>query len=245
LAILFGIVIGLLMGFIFSRLPISSSAHADQPSTSPSPTAVADPPDPPEKGASRPTLKERLLRSHSLVLFVLLIGILLSGTFPAPIIYRIPVLVALIIVTVLWALKVNSREENRAWMGETYFFSKMIIPLLLVGVFVAGVAAYVIPSDVIAEHLGHDTLSANGIAVAFGVFMYFPTLVEVPVARMFLDLGMAKGPLLAYLLADPELSFQSILVTRKIMGAKKVAVYVGLVAVFCTAAGLIFGMFVR
>jgi hypothetical protein len=130
-------------------------------------------------------------------------------------------------------------------MGETYFFTKMIIPLLLVGVFVAGVAAYVIPSDVIAEHLGHDTLSANGIAVAFGVFMYFPTLVEVPVARMFLDLGMAKGPLLAYLLADPELSFQSILVTRKIMGSKKVAVYVGLVAVFCTAAGLIFGMFVR
>jgi len=245
LAILFGIVIGLLMGFIFSKLPISSSAQSAAASKSPLPTATTDPPDPPEERSSRLTLKERLLRSHSLVLFVLLIGILLSGTFPAPIIYRIPVLVALIIITVLWALKVNSREENRAWMGETYFFTKMIIPLLLVGVFVAGVAAYVIPSDVIAEHLGHDTLSANGIAVAFGVFMYFPTLVEVPVARMFLDLGMAKGPLLAYLLADPELSFQSILVTRKIMGSKKVAVYVGLVAVFCTAAGLIFGMFVR
>ena len=245
LAILFGIVIGLLMGFIFSKLPISSSAQSAAASKSPLPTATTDPPDPPEERSSRLTLKERLLRSHSLVLFVLLIGILLSGTFPAPIIYRIPVLVALIIITVLWALKVNSREENRAWMGETYFFTKMIIPLLLVGVFVAGVAAYVIPSDVIAEHLGHDTLSANGIAVAFGVFMYFPTLVEVPVARMFLDLGMAKGPLLAYLLADPELSFQSILVTRKIMGSKKVAVYVCLVAVFCTAAGLIFGMFVR
>jgi hypothetical protein len=245
LAILFGIVIGLLMGFIFSKLPISSSAQSAAASKSPLPTATANPPDPPEESRSRLTLKERLLRSHSLVLFVLLVGILLSGTFPAPITYRIPVLVALIIITVLWALKVNSREENRAWMGETYFFTKMIIPLLLVGVFVAGVAAYVIPSDVIAEHLGHDTLSANGIAVAFGVFMYFPTLVEVPVARMFLDLGMAKGPLLAYLLADPELSFQSILVTRKIMGSKKVAVYVGLVAVFCTAAGLIFGMFVR
>ena len=30
----------------------------------------------------------------------------------------------------------------------------------------------------------------------FGVFMYFPTLVEVPIARMFLDLGMHRGPLL-------------------------------------------------
>ena len=245
LAITFGIVIGMLMGLIFGKLSKTSSKHGTTLSKSPMPTAAADPGDPPAESPSRLTLKERLVRSRSLVLFLLLIGILLSGTFPAPIVYRIPVLGALVLLTVLWSLKVNSREENKIWMGETYFFTKMIIPLLLVGVFVAGVATHVIPSDVIAEHLGHDTLSANGIAVAFGVFMYFPTLVEVPVARMFLDLGMAKGPLLAYLLADPELSFQSILVTRKIMGSKKVAVYVGLVAVFCTAAGLIFGMFVR
>jgi len=245
LAITFGIVIGMLMGLIFGKLSKTSSKHGTTLSKSPMPTAAADPGDPPAESPSRLTLKERLVRSRSLVLFLLLIGILLSGTFPAPIVYRIPVLGALVLLAVLWSLKVNSREENRAWMGETYFFAKMIIPLLIVGVFVAGVATHVIPSDVIAEHLGHDTLSANGIAVAFGVFMYFPTLVEVPVARMFLDLGMAKGPLLAYLLADPELSFQSILVTRKIMGSKKVAVYVGLVAVFCTAAGLIFGMFVR
>jgi uncharacterized protein len=34
--------------------------------------------------------------------------------------------------------------------------------------------------------------------------MYFPTLVEVPIANMFLGLGMHRGPLLAYLMADPE-----------------------------------------
>jgi len=73
--------------------------------------------------------------------------------------------------------------------------------------------------------------------------MYFPTLVEVPVARMFLDLGMHRGPLLAYLLADPELSLQSILVTGRILGRKKTAVYVSLVAVFSTLAGYLFGAF--
>ena len=245
LSITFGIVIGMLMGLIFGNLSKTSSRHGTTSPKSPMQTTAADPSDPPGEGPSRLTPMEKLVRNRSLVLFLLLIGILLSGTFPAPIVYRIPVLSAFVLLAVLWSLRVNSREENRAWMGETYFFVKMIIPLLIVGVFVAGVASHVIPSDVIAEHLGHDTLSANGIAVAFGIFMYFPTLVEVPVARMFLDLGMAKGPLLAYLLADPELSFQSILVTRKIMGSKKVAVYVGLVAVFCTAAGMIFGLFVR
>jgi uncharacterized membrane protein YraQ (UPF0718 family) len=72
--------------------------------------------------------------------------------------------------------------------------------------------------------------------------MYFPTLVEVPVAKMFLDLGMARGPLLAYLLADPELSLQSILVLNKVMGHKKTVIYVSWVAVLSTIAGYIFGI---
>jgi len=72
--------------------------------------------------------------------------------------------------------------------------------------------------------------------------MYFPTLVEVPIARMFLDLGMHRGPLLAYLLADPELSVQSILVTSNVLGRKRTALYVGLVTIFSTLAGWIFGL---
>ena len=85
---------------------------------------------------------------------------------------------------------------------------------------------------------------ANLIGVLFGVFMYFPTLVEVPIARMFLELGMHRGPLLAYLIADPALSIQSILITSKIIGSAKTWVYVGLVTVFATAAGLLYGAWV-
>ena len=71
--------------------------------------------------------------------------------------------------------------------------------------------------------------------------MYFPTLVEVPIAQTFLSLGMHRGVLLAYLLADPELSLQSILITNSVIGRKKTAVYVALVTVFSTLAGLLFG----
>jgi uncharacterized protein len=59
---------------------------------------------------------------------------------------------------------------------------------------------------------------------------------------MFLDLGMARGPLLAYLLSDPELSIQSILVVSKIMGKTKTLIYVVLVAIFSTLAGYLFGL---
>ena len=83
------------------------------------------------------------------------------------------------------------------------------------------------------------------MGVVFGVFMYFPTLVEVPIAQMFLNLGMHRGPLLAYLISDPELSLQSILITISIIGRLKTWVYVGWVALFSTLAGLIYGAWVN
>ncbi len=134
------------------------------------------------------------------------------------------------------------RNEIAGWLWETWKFVKQIFPLLIAGVFIAGMAKAVIPEHWVQTLAGRNTLWANLIGVLFGVFMYFPTLVEVPIARMFLDLGMHRGPLLAYLLADPELSVQSILITNKILGRKKTAVYVGLVTIFSTLAGYIFGL---
>lgn len=149
----------------------------------------------------------------------------------------------LLVLAVGWVARRHfSRDELAGWIGETWKFTKQIFPMLLVGVFAAGILKVIIPAAWVQAVAGRNTIWANLAGVLFGVFMYFPTLVEVPVARMFLDLGMARGPLLAYLLADPELSLQSILVLGKIMGGKKTGIYVGLVAVFATLAGYIFGL---
>ena len=127
----------------------------------------------------------------------------------------------LLLVTGIVAVRGFERQELANWMWETWKFIKQIFPLLVLGVFLAGVIKSIIPGTLIQNLTGQNTLWANLIAVLFGVFMYFPTLVEVPIARMFLELGMNRGPLLAYLLADPALSVQSILVTSKIMGPEK------------------------
>ncbi len=134
--------------------------------------------------------------------------------------------------------------DMQEWLWEMWRFVKQIIPLLIIGVFIAGMARVVIPANWIQTVAGRNTLWANLVGVLFGVFMYFPTLVEVPIAQTFLSLGMARGPLLAYLLADPELSLQSILITSSVIGKKKTAVYVILVTIFTTLSGLIFGWFI-
>ena len=153
----------------------------------------------------------------------------------------------IILIGMVWWMAAGRFEafEIQEWLWEMWRFVKQIIPLLVVGVFVAGMARVLIPASWIQTLAGRNTILANLAGVLFGVFMYFPTLVEVPVAQTFLSLGMHRGPLLAYLLADPELSLQSILITNTVIGKKKTAVYVTLVAIFSTLAGLIFGFFVR
>ena len=144
-----------------------------------------------------------------------------------------------------WMLKKSlTEDELRGFLWESWRFVKLIFPLLVIGVFAVGVIRVLIRPEWVQAIAGENTLLANLVGVVFGVFMYFPTLVEVPIAQMFLSLGMHRGPLLAYLISDPELSLQSILITATIIGRRKAWVYVAWVALFSTVAGLVYGAWV-
>lgn len=153
--------------------------------------------------------------------------------------------VALLIGAMAWVgRRYFDPFDIQEWLWETWRFVKQIFPLLIVGVFVVGVLRPLIRPEWIQALAGRNTLLGNLAGVLFGVFMYFPTLVEVPIANMFLQLGMHRGPLLAYLMADPELSLQSILITASIIGRRKAWTYVGFVALFSTLAGVVYGTWV-
>jgi len=153
--------------------------------------------------------------------------------------------VLLSVLILAWMLKAQlSEDETRDFLWESWKFVKQIFPLLVVGVFAVGIIRELIKPEWIEAIAGSNTVLGNFVGVVFGVFMYFPTLVEVPIAQMFLDLGMHRGPLLAYLISDPELSLQSILITAAIIGRTKAWTYVGWVALFSTLAGLIYGTWV-
>ena len=154
--------------------------------------------------------------------------------------------VLLSLLVLAWLLKTKlTQDEIRDFLWESWRFIKQIFPLLIVGVFIVGMIRVIIQPEWIQAIAGQNTLLANFVGVIFGVFMYFPTLVEVPIAQMFLSLGMHRGPLLAYLISDPELSLQSILITATIIGKFKAWVYVFWVTLFSTLAGLIYGAWVN
>ncbi|MEW5719641.1 MAG: permease [Chloroflexota bacterium] len=164
------------------------------------------------------------------------LDVLITGRFFA-------VAVALIALGVI-AWRGLEPREIQEWLWESWRFVKQIFPLLIVGVFIVGILRQLIRAEWIEAIAGENTIAGNLAGVVFGVFMYFPTLVEVPIANMFLQLGMHRGPLLAYLMSDPELSLQSILIISTIIGRLKAWTYVSWVALFSTLAGLIYGAWI-
>ncbi len=181
------------------------------------------------------------------VFFILLLAILIWGASPAIRILKVK-LIGLMILVIPFLLVMRyalSRQTLQSWLLETWFFVRSIVPLLLIGVFAAGMLRVVIPAEFVKQYFGGSTLGASLAAVLFGVVAYFPTLVEVPMARMFLDIGVGKGPLLAYLLADPVISLPSILVVRQMIGTKRLLWYIIIITICCTAAGLIYGFITK
>lgn len=141
--------------------------------------------------------------------------------------------------------------ENKEWIVSSWGFTKQIVPLLAIGVVIAGFLLGsthndtsipgVIPNNWIAWLVGGNSIMANFFASIVGAFMYFATLTEVPILQGLLASGMGKGPALALLLAGPSLSLPNMLVIRGVMGTQKTLVYVSIVVVLSTIAGLIFG----
>ncbi|NQT18268.1 MAG: permease [Planctomycetes bacterium] len=170
---------------------------------------------------------------------------------------------------------ITSTEEGEAgdWFAATWGFTKQILPLLFLGVLVAGFLLGrpdhegIIPGRYVQMLVGDkpDTflemtgllggpaeslirpfwsLWTNFFASIFGAFMYFATLTEVPILKGLLGAGMGKGPALALLLAGPALSLPNMLVIRSVLGTRKTVVFVTLVVVMATISGLIFGSIV-
>jgi len=141
--------------------------------------------------------------------------------------------------------------DNKEWALSAWGFAKQIMPLLAVGVVTAGfllgsthdgqTIAGVIPNEWITALVGGNSIFSNFFASVVGAFMYFATLTEVPILQGLIASGMGKGPALALLLAGPSLSLPNMLVIRNVMGTQKTVVYVSLVVVLSTLAGLLYG----
>jgi len=156
----------------------------------------------------------------------------------------------ILLIALSWMLiKWFKKEELVQWVNSSWGFAVQILPLLLGGILVAGFllgrpgSEALIPKIWIENLVGGNSLWSNLFASIVGALMYFATLTEIPILQGLLGAGMGKGPALALLLAGPALSLPNMLVIRSILGTKKTLVFISLVVTMATFSGMIFGYF--
>ncbi|MDY6832216.1 MAG: permease [Thermodesulfobacteriota bacterium] len=237
-AVIFAIITGLLMAFIFRK---------DDAARTTGQIYV------PEEGAKERTLLQDGLYIGTMVLILVFAAFAkpapgATGLWPAIFAAKWYITLALLVILGFMVKAWYTKEETKNWFEATWDFMKQIFPLLAGGVLVAGFLLgrpghpALIPEQWIASLLGGNSLSANLIASLAGAFMYFATLTEVPIIQGLVGSGMGQGPALALLLAGPALSLPNMLVIGSVLGIKKTAVFCAIIVVMSTIAGMAYGV---
>jgi len=236
-AVLFAVITGLLMAFIFRKDDAARTAGQIYL--------------PDEEGKGR-TLTQDALFMLTLVLILIFAAFARpaqgsTGIWPMIFAAKWYITAGLLIILGVMLKSWFVGEERTTWVLSTWGFMKQIFPLLGAGVLVAGFMLgrpghpALIPEHYVASLVGGNSLWANLFASVSGALMYFATLTEVPILQGLIGSGMGKGPALSLLLAGPALSLPNMLVIGGVMGFKKTAVFCVIIVMLSTIAGMTYG----
>ena len=236
-AIVFAVITGLLMAFIFRKDDAERTAGQIYL--------------PEEEGDGR-TLTQEALFMLTLVLILIFAAFAKpaegsAGLWPAVFAAKWYITAGLLIILGFMLKRWFVKDERVNWVQSTWGFMKQILPLLGAGVLVAGFMlgrpghAALIPEHYIETLVGGNSIWANLFASLSGALMYFATLTEVPILQGLLGAGMGKGPALSLLLAGPALSLPNMLVIGGVMGVKKTAAFCVIIVILSSMAGMTYG----
>ena len=239
-AVLFSVIIGLMMHFIFIKEEREKTKEQD--------IVIPEP----EK-ETRPLWKTAIYFFNLVVILIFLNWTKDENLAFWNLIYNYKFFISGVFVLFLIYIIIQwfKKDELKKWFISTKGFALQIIPLLFGGVLIAGFLLGrpghlgIIPQEWIIRLVGGNSLFANFFASVSGALMYFATLTEVPILQGLIGNGMGNGPALALLLAGPALSLPNMLVIRSIIGTKKTITYIVLVIIMATFSGMIYGYIIN
>ena len=188
--------------------------------------------------------KKQLMTKKGVILLLLLVGWLLAPNYivsQGPYWQKVIIWATGLVIVAAYVWKTLDREKIREWLRESWWFVRIIFPLLLAGVFVVGIIGELLPREWIETWLGGAGLRQSFFATMIGAVTYFATMTEAPFVDTLMSLGMGKGPALALLLTGPGISLPNWLAIAKVFGVKKALVYVPTIIVLGTMVGWVAG----
>lgn len=120
---------------------------------------------------------------------------------------------------------------------------KKVIPYIIIGVGIGAVIHNWIPQTWVETVLGSDNPFSVILAVLVGIPMYADIFGTIPVAEALLSKGAQIGTILAFMMAVTTLSLPSMIMLRKAVKPKLLAVFIAICTVGIIAVGYLFNAF--
>lgn len=142
-------------------------------------------------------------------------------------------------------------ESERLHVKERLTFAKdqvvetfkKVFPYILVGVGIGALIHNWIPESWVQTVLGSHNPFGVFLAVLVGIPMYADIFGTIPVAEALLEKGAQLGTILSFMMAVTTLSLPSIIMLRKAVKPKLLALFIGLCAAGIILVGYLFNFF--
>jgi uncharacterized membrane protein YraQ (UPF0718 family) len=124
--------------------------------------------------------------------------------------------------------------------NESREITLKVLPYILVGIAIGAVIHGYAPEDFLVNIAGPDNPLAVPIAVLIGIPLYSNAAGMIPILEVLTSKGMAMGTALAFMMAVIGLSLPEIIILRKVIKIKLIAIFVGIMFVAITMTGYLF-----
>ena len=115
-----------------------------------------------------------------------------------------------------------------------------IWPWIIAGIAAGAFIHGYVPSDLLVSIMGRDAWWSVPAAVLIGIPMYSNAAGIIPVVEALITKGAALGTVLAFMMSVIALSLPEMIILRKVLTIRLIAVFVGVVGTGILAVGFIF-----
>lgn len=136
-----------------------------------------------------------------------------------------------------------TQKERLAYAGEHALdIVKKVWIYLMIGIAIGAVIHGWAPEEVLAKYAGSDNPLSVVIAVIAGIPLYANALGTIPIAEALIGKGVGLGTALAFMMAVTALSFPEMVLLRKVMKPRLIAIFVATAAIGILIVGWVFNL---
>ncbi|OCZ50087.1 hypothetical protein A7D23_00530 [Dehalobacter sp. TeCB1] len=143
--------------------------------------------------------------------------------------------------------KIENLTWNQRFRDAGHYVAeilKKIWPYVIIGIAIGAVMHGWAPAGWLAKYAGKENPFAVFVAVLIGIPLYSNAAGTIPIVKELTRLGMPMGTALSFMMSVTALSLPEMIILRKVLKPKLLAVFIGIMAATIIIIGYLFNLII-